>query len=73
MNPKVVDYIHKHPHIYRILRDESFHYKLLFENESYIYELNKIAKEKYHIRYTDKLDNISDKINILNAFLDVFK
>lgn len=73
MNQWVIDYIHKHKHIYRILREESFHYKYLFENESYIYELDRIAKEKYRLRYSDKLDNISNKINILNAFLDVFK
>lgn len=73
MNKDVLDYIYKHEHIYRLLREDSSYYKELFENSNFIYDLDKIAKEKYHLRYVDKLDKISNKFNIITTLLDVFK
>ncbi len=73
MNPRILNYIRNHKYIYDFLRDESSHYKYLYQNNDYLKEIKKLAKEKYKLRYRDKLDNISNKISIVNTLIDVIK
>ena len=39
---------------------------------NYVYELNRIAREKHGTRFIDRIENIGNKINILSSFLDLF-
>lgn len=73
MNRETLNYIRSHRDLYRLLRDDSSYYKLIFQNPQNVYSLNKLAKEKYKTRFSDRIDNFSKKIDILSAFLDVFK
>ena len=73
MNPKTLNYIRNHKYIYDFLRYDSSHYKYLYQNNSYIKEIKQLAKETYKLRYTDKLNNISNKISLLNTLIDVIK
>lgn len=73
MNEKTLKYIRNHDYIYWYLREDSSHYKYLYQNNDYIYTLKKIAKDHYKIRYRDKVERLSSKIDIINAFMDVFK
>lgn len=72
MNPWVVEYIRKHPYIYQFLREDSSYYNLIFEDNRNIYQIKKLAMEKYKIRFGDKMDKMSNHISIIRSFLDLF-
>ena len=72
MNEETLMYIRKHKDLYRLLREESHYYERIYADNSYVYELNRIAKEKYGTRFVDQIENIGNKINILSSFLDLF-
>ena len=73
MTKELLTYIRRHEYIYNFLRDDSSHYKYLYNDNRYIEVIKKLAKEKYKLRYTDKLDNISSKLNMISSLIDVFK
>ena len=60
MTRELLTYIRKHEYIYNFLRDDSSHYKYLYEDNRYI----EVIK---------KLDNISSKLNMISSLIDVFK
>jgi len=53
--------------INRFLREESYHYKYLYRDDNYIYEIERLAKEKYKLTTIDK---IQDKINLIKLFIE---
>lgn len=73
MNRNILMYIRKHKYIYDFLRDDSKYYKYLYQDNDYIKEIKRLAKERYRLRYTDKLDNISNKIKLVTTLIDVIK
>lgn len=73
MSKELLNYIRSHDYIYNFLRDDSSHYIYLYRDNSYIKTIKRLAKEKYKLSYSDKLDRINDKINLINTLLDVFK
>ncbi len=72
MTEQTLYYIRKHKDLYRLLREESHYYQNIFQDNRIVYELNRIAKEKYKTIFIDKVENIGNKINILSSFLDLF-
>ena len=72
MNEETLQYIRKHKYLYQLLRDESHYYEMIFKDNRSVGELNKLAKEKYKVRFIDRVENIGNKINILSSFLDLF-
>lgn len=73
MRPEVVSYIRHHKDLYHLLREDSSYYERIYSDNSSVYELNKLAKEKYKTRFVDRIESIGNKINILSSFLDVFQ
>lgn len=73
MNEETLKYIRKHEYIYYFLRENSIYYKELYQDNKFIYKLKKLAKEYYKIRFTDKMDRLSNRIEVINTFIDVFK
>ena len=73
MRKDVLLFIRKRPYLYHFLRLDSSYYEMIIKDPNSIYELNRIAKEKLKIRFQDKVDNLSNKINLLHTFLDVFQ
>lgn len=73
MRPEILAYIRSHKDLYRLLRDESRYYEDIYKDNNIVYELNRIAKEKYGTRFVDKIEKIGSKLDILSAFLDVFQ
>lgn len=71
MDKNILKIIRSNPHIYNFLRDESHHYKYLLNDSNYIREIDRLAKEKYHLRFTDKIDSISNNLELLKTFLDI--
>ena len=73
MNRETLKIIRNNKYIYDFLREDSSHYQYLYKDNNYIKVIKNLAKEKYKLRYIDKLDNISNKINVISLLLDVFK
>ncbi len=65
-----INYIKSNPYIYNYLRENSFHYKELNRDGSYISKIEELAKEKYKLRFTDKLDRVSSYINLIFSLID---
>ncbi len=57
----------------RFLREHSYWYKYLNRTDKYYPEFLKDMKEKYHLTTTDKLNKISNDINLFRSFLEVLK
>lgn len=73
MNRELLNYIRRHEYIYNFLRDDSSHYKYLYQDNNYIKTIKKLAKEKYKLRYIDRLEKIGSKIELVNTLIDVIK
>ena len=71
MNTETLNYIRNNPYIYNFLREESYHYKYLYRDNNYIKTIEKLAKKKYKLELSDKIERISNTINLLNTFFDV--
>lgn len=73
MDVKTQIIIRSNPNIYRYLREESYWYKYLNRDPSSIKELEKEMKAKYKLTAEDKLESITNRINLLHSFMDAFK
>ena len=73
MKEETLKYIRTHKELYDLLREDSSLYEEIYKNNDYVYGLQKLAKEKYGTRFIDKIDNLSNKLNLLSSFLDIFK
>ena len=71
MDKNILKIIRSNPHIYNFLRDESYHYKYLLTDYNYIREIDRLAKEKYHLRFTDRITRLSNNLELLKTFLDI--
>ena len=73
MREDVLAYIRSHKDLYRLLREESHYYEDIYRDNSVVYQLNRIAKEKYGTRFVDKIEKFGNKLEILSSFLDIFQ
>lgn len=73
MSEDILKYIRKHDYIYWFLRENSSYYKDIYLNNKFVYKLKHIAKDYYKIKFSDKMERLSNKMEIINAFMDVFK
>ncbi len=73
MNLYTINYIKSSPHVYNFLRENSSWYKVLNRDPSSIKRIEELAKEKYKLRLTDRLEKISSNINLISSFMDVLK
>jgi hypothetical protein len=65
--------IRSNPNLYRFLREESYWYKYLNRDPSYIKEIEKRMKNKYKLTVSDKLDRLNQSMSLLNGFMDIMK
>ena len=72
MRYDVKESIYKDENLLRYLRENSGWYKRLNRNESLENMVNEM-KEKYGLRFRDKVDKIGTGIDIINAFMNVTK
>ena len=63
--------IKTNPLIYNFLREESYHYKYLYQDDNYIKVLDKLSKKKYKQTNLDKIERTINNINLIKAFLSV--
>ncbi len=72
-NDKISIFIKNNPLIYNYLRDDSSHYKYLYRDLNYFKTIENLAKEKYKLRTTDKLEKLKNNIELITTFIDVMK
>lgn len=71
MDRMVLNIIRNNPMIYNFLRDESYYYTYLYQDPNYIKVIEKLAKNKYKVKYTDRMDKLSNNLELIKTFLDV--
>ncbi len=72
MRYDVKESIYKDENLLRYLRENSGWYKRLNRNESLENMVNEM-KERYGLRFRDKVDKIGTGIDLINAFMNVTK
>lgn len=72
MRYDVKESIYKDENLLRYLRENSGWYKRLNRNESLENMVNEM-KERYGLRFRDKVDKIGTGIDIINVFMNVTK
>ena len=72
MRYDVKESIYKDENLLRYLRENSGWYKRINRNENLENMVNEM-KERYGLRFRDKVDKIGTGIDIINAFMNVTK
>ena len=65
--------IRNNPYLYRYLRDNSSWYKALNRDPHSINQMEIEMKNAYKLNLTDKIDNLSQKIDMVRTFIDILK
>ncbi len=72
MKYEIKEKIYSDPNLLRYLRENSNWYKKLNRNEP-IENMISEMKERYGLRFKDKVDKIGTGIDLINAFMNVTK
>lgn len=73
MDKAILYKIKEDPNLYRYLKYHSNWYKILSRDPRELKNMIKEMKKEYKLTITDKIDDLSQKINLLNTFLDVLE
>lgn len=65
--------IRNNPYLYRYLRDNSSWYKALNRDPNSIKQMEIEMNNAYKLNLTDKIDNLSQKIDMVRTFIDILK
>ena len=65
--------IKSNPNLYRYLRENSYWYKYLNRSPIFLRRVEEEMKEKYRLRSVDKIENISNSLNLIKSFLEVMR
>ena len=65
--------IRNNPYLYRYLRDNYSWYKALNRDPNSIKQMEIEMKNAYKLNLTDKIDNLSQKIDMVRTFIDILK
>ncbi|MBR2712872.1 MAG: YlbE-like family protein [Bacilli bacterium] len=65
--------IKNNPMLQKYIRENSYWYKLLNRNPSSINKMIEEMKKNYKMTFEDKIDDLSDKMNLVKSFMDAIK
>ena len=68
MNPILLEQIKKDK-LYDYLKENSYFIKYLIRDPSFYKEFKSIIKEKYHLRFSDKVSDTIDNIELISGIL----
>ena len=57
----------------KYIRENSYWYKYLNRNQGLLSEMEREMKEKYKLTASDKINDISEKLDLLRTFMNVLK
>ena len=63
----------KQDKLFDYLKENTNYIKELNRNPEYINKMKDEMKEKYKLRFEDKVDDLNNKINLVKAFIDALK
>ncbi|MBQ8472227.1 MAG: YlbE-like family protein [Bacilli bacterium] len=64
-------YLQRNPNLIKFLHENPKYYKYLNRDPNFIFQLEKLMKEKYKLTIPDKIDKFKDKLDMLNTFIDI--
>ena len=73
MEPSIKILIDSNPNYKLYLRNNSYWYKILNRNPEMINNFIEEVKDKYKLRFTDKVNNLIDKIDMVEKFMQVLR
>lgn len=73
MNLYTINYIKSNQLLYNYLRENSYWYKYLNRSQEYLKPLEEEMKKKYKLTTQDRIEKISQGINMVSTILDVLK
>ena len=73
MEPSIKILIDSNPNYKIYLRNNSYWYKILNRNPEMINNFIEEVKDKYKLRFTDKVNNLIDKIDMVEKFMQVLR
>ncbi len=73
MNRDLIFQIREKKDLYKFLKYNSYLYKPIIRGEISIKELEDIMKKELKMTFADRLNHISNNIEIANAFLNILK
>jgi len=73
MNLEIVNILRNNPLLHQYLKYNSYWYKRLIRNPSSIKELEQNMKKEYKLTTEDKINKLSDRMNMISSFLEVLK
>ena len=73
MNKEVLSKLKNDPKYLTFLRQNSSWYKTLNRNPNSYNDFQKAMKEKYKLTASDKINDISEKLDLLRTFMNVLK
>lgn len=65
--------IKNNPMLQRYIRENSYWYKYLNRNPNLINEMEREMKERYKLTASDKINSISEKLDLIRTFMNVLK
>ncbi len=65
--------IKNNPMLQKYIRENSYWYKIINRNPSSINKMIEDMKKTYKLRFEDKIDDLSDKMNLVKSFMDAIK
>lgn len=65
--------IRNNPYLYQYLRDNSSWYKALNRDPNSIKQMETEMKNAYKLNLTDKIGNLSQKIEMVRTFIDILR
>lgn len=71
MRKETINIIKNDPYIYNFLREESYHYKYLYQDDNYINTIRKLAYKKYKQTNIDKIERLINNIGMIETILSV--
>ena len=71
MNIETQIQIRRNPYLYHYLRENTAWYKILNRYPESIKNLEQEAKDYYHLNPSDKIDEISKKVELVRTFMDM--
>lgn len=66
-------YLKQNPNLVRFLHENPRFYKNLNRSPNFVRELEPMMKEKYKLTVADRIDNIKDKLEMINTFVDIIR
>ena len=73
MNLETIVKIKNDAMLQKYIRENSYWYKILNRNPSYIEYLVDEMKKEYKLTTADKIEDLSNKLDLIKAFMNAFK